>query len=303
MTKSITYYKMLILCPSDVVDFLDEIQKTVLSFNLGFGRQNGFFIETKHWPNDDYSNMTKRIPEHEEIKKQFLSEADLLFGFFETSFGASTEECGLNTEEVIDFMLDKGKPVIIYFLRKTTNSSKIDGVQSKRINEFKNLHKNDKLYRILEDKTVLSLRLRKDLEQHVTEMQKRNKKSLQPSQQKTILWVDDNPENNIYGRKRFENSGIEVVSVLSTKQALHYLEHNKVSVIISDMIRKEGKTEGYVLLDALREKSDKTPFLIFSGSKSKKYTEDTIRHGGQGNTNDFSELFSMVSDIIGGRRN
>ena len=72
MTKSITYYKMLILCPSDVVDFLDEIQKTVLSFNLGFGRQNGFFIETKHWPNDDYSNMTKRIPEHEEIKKQFF---------------------------------------------------------------------------------------------------------------------------------------------------------------------------------------------------------------------------------------
>ena len=54
MTKSITYYKMLILCPSDVVDFLDEIQKTVLSFNLGFGRQNGFFIETKHWPNDNF---------------------------------------------------------------------------------------------------------------------------------------------------------------------------------------------------------------------------------------------------------
>lgn len=64
-----------------------------------------------------------------------------------------------------------------------------------------------------------------------------------------ILWVDDRPGNNVYERQAFEAQGIEFALALSTDGALELLKTNKFSAIISDMGRKEGAQEGYVLLE------------------------------------------------------
>ncbi len=64
-----------------------------------------------------------------------------------------------------------------------------------------------------------------------------------------ILWVDDRPGNNVYERQAFEAQGIEFALALSTNGALELLKTNKFSAIISDMGRKEGAQEGYVLLE------------------------------------------------------
>ncbi|MBY0475234.1 MAG: hypothetical protein K2Q13_09275 [Nitrosomonas sp.] len=63
------------------------------------------------------------------------------------------------------------------------------------------------------------------------------------------LWVDDRPENNVYERQAFQAQGVEFSLALSTNEALDILKTNKFAVIISDMGRKEGPQEGYVLLD------------------------------------------------------
>jgi CheY-like chemotaxis protein len=113
-----------------------------------------------------------------------------------------------------------------------------------------------------------------------------------------LLWVDDRPENNVYERNAFEAVGLTFTLALSTKEALEILERNKFAAIISDMGRREGPREGYVLLDTLRGQGDQTPFFIYAGSNLPKHKREAIEHGGQGSTNHPEELFQMVTAVV-----
>jgi CheY-like chemotaxis protein len=118
------------------------------------------------------------------------------------------------------------------------------------------------------------------------------------SHQARILWVDDNPDNNAYERQAFEAVGLKFTIARATQDALKILKENDFSAIISDMGRKEGPREGYVLLDALRETGDQTPFFIYSGSNSAAHKREATEHGGQGSTNNPQELFEMVTEAL-----
>ena len=115
---------------------------------------------------------------------------------------------------------------------------------------------------------------------------------------KQILWVDDRPDNNIHERRAFESLGISFTLALSTKEALELLSKGRYGAILSDMGRKEGPREGYVLLDALRARGDQTPFLIYAAANSAKRKRETEAHGAQGSTNNAQELFEMVRQIL-----
>lgn len=117
-----------------------------------------------------------------------------------------------------------------------------------------------------------------------------------------ILWVDDRPDNNIYERQAFEAVGFRFTLVLSTNEALQKLLKERYAAIISDMGRKEGDREGYVLLDALRDNGNETPFFIYAGSNSLEHKRETVQHGGQGCTNNPQELFQMVTRAIVAQR-
>jgi CheY-like chemotaxis protein len=114
----------------------------------------------------------------------------------------------------------------------------------------------------------------------------------------TVLWVDDRPENNVYERQAFEAVGLTFALALSTNEALDRLSKQRFAAIISDMGRKEGPREGYVLLDALRQRGDKTPFFIYAGSNAPAHKRETVEHGGQGCTNNAQELFQMVTRSV-----
>ncbi len=113
-----------------------------------------------------------------------------------------------------------------------------------------------------------------------------------------ILWVDDRPENNVYMRQAFESQGIEFSLALSTNEALEILDSNKYAAIISDMGRKEGPQEGYVLLEKIRKSGNKTPFFIYSGSNLPEHKKLAREKGAQGSTNQAQELYSMVMNMI-----
>lgn len=115
-----------------------------------------------------------------------------------------------------------------------------------------------------------------------------------------ILWVDDRPENNIYERRAFEAIGLSFALALSTNEAFEQLENRKFAAIISDMGRKEGPREGYVLLDRLRHMGDKTPLFFYAASNAPEHKAETARHGGQGCTNNAQELFEMVTRCVMG---
>ena len=117
----------------------------------------------------------------------------------------------------------------------------------------------------------------------------------------SILWVDDFPNNNIYERQALEALGISFVLATSTDEALKHMSRKRFDVIISDMGRPPDSRAGYTLLDKLRAAGDKTPFIIYAGSRAPEHVMESRQHGALGCTNNANELFEMVLLALGVR--
>jgi len=113
-----------------------------------------------------------------------------------------------------------------------------------------------------------------------------------------ILWVDDRPDNNVYERQAFESMGVTFSLALSTKEALAALGSQRFAAIISDMGRKEGPREGYVLLEKVRKTDQQTPFFIYAGSNAPEHKREANERGAQGTTNRAQELVDMVIHVM-----
>lgn len=111
-----------------------------------------------------------------------------------------------------------------------------------------------------------------------------------------ILWVDDYPSNNVYEQEMFRNLNYNITTALSTADALALIAQDpeKFDVIISDMGRREGPREGYVLLKKLRDGGNETPFFIYAGSGDPRHEAEALRRGAQGSTNHAEKLRDMV---------
>lgn len=117
-----------------------------------------------------------------------------------------------------------------------------------------------------------------------------------------ILWVDDRPINNVNERGALESLGLEFVLAESTREALNILSRDRFAVIISDMGRREGPREGYVLLEAVRAKDKTTPFFIYAGSRAFEHRQEAAARGAQGTTNRPNELIEMVISALESQR-
>jgi len=113
-----------------------------------------------------------------------------------------------------------------------------------------------------------------------------------------ILWVDDRPENNVHERQAFEDQGLHFKLALSTDEAVETLKNEKFAAIISDMGRKEGPQEGYLLLDRLRNSGNSTPFVIYAGSNLPEHKRMARERGALGSTNRAQELFQLVMNAV-----
>jgi CheY-like chemotaxis protein len=109
-----------------------------------------------------------------------------------------------------------------------------------------------------------------------------------------VLWVDDRPDNNAYERRALEALGIRFALSVSTEDALYKTELTRYDVIISDMGRPPDPRAGYTLLDALRKRGDRTPFVIYAGSDAPEHKVEAKEHGALGSTNRPTELFQLV---------
>lgn len=116
-----------------------------------------------------------------------------------------------------------------------------------------------------------------------------------------ILWVDDRPSNNRYEFAALTSLGMHVQLSTSTNDALQkILTHGRYDVVISDMGRPPDPQAGYTLLDALRGKGDRTPFVIYASSRSADHFNAAIARGAVGCTNQPDELVELVSNALRG---
>ena len=116
--------------------------------------------------------------------------------------------------------------------------------------------------------------------------------------QNKLLWVDNQPERNVFERQALESMGLVFTLARSTDEARQILSTQRFAAIISDMGRAEGSQEGYVLLEAVRATDKKTPYFIYAGSSAPQHQREAALRGAQGSTNVASELVDMVTRAL-----
>jgi CheY-like chemotaxis protein len=113
-----------------------------------------------------------------------------------------------------------------------------------------------------------------------------------------VLWVDDQPQNNRFERLVMQRLGLTVDLSTSTDDALTRLQLDSYDLVISDMSRPPDLCAGFSLLDSIRDRNDRTPFLIYSSSRSPEQSAEAIEHGAIGYTNRPTELTILVTGSI-----
>lgn len=114
-----------------------------------------------------------------------------------------------------------------------------------------------------------------------------------------VLWVDDNPGNNLYERIALASLDISVDLALSTEEALFMVTRLQYDLVLSDMNRLANPTAGTELLDHLRRKRVATPVVFYVGHVDRGRT---LPLGAFGITNRPDELFHYIFDVIERRR-
>jgi CheY-like chemotaxis protein len=116
----------------------------------------------------------------------------------------------------------------------------------------------------------------------------------------SILWVDDNPLNNVYEESVFRQLGATVMQATSTEQALHYLVSNTYDLIISDIHRVENgrsnPSAGYELLDEIRRRKIQIPLVFYTSSVARVSPERSKSADGIADTP--TRLQNLVLDIL-----
>jgi CheY-like chemotaxis protein len=119
---------------------------------------------------------------------------------------------------------------------------------------------------------------------------------------KHVLWVDDNPTNNVYEQRALEVLGIRISQSLSTEDALNKIANNHYDLIISDFSRAGERQAGYVLLDKLKEKGIQIPVIIYAATTTPEYQRAAQASGAVAQTNNPQELFELVLNALLSKR-
>lgn len=116
-----------------------------------------------------------------------------------------------------------------------------------------------------------------------------------------ILWVDDNPYNNLWERRALESYGIHFTLALDTDEAKRLLAgDHRFAAIISDMGRPGDGSAGLTLLKWLHENTQqRLPYYIYTTPQIAKRKLTAEAPQPQGMTADPDALVEMVVTALG----
>jgi len=117
---------------------------------------------------------------------------------------------------------------------------------------------------------------------------------------KRILWVDDNPGNNVELVRLLRSAGADVDVTVSTEAALRVLTPRSHDLVISDMKRPDEGIDdgaGWHLVDRMRDRDIDVPVIVYTfGGDGRRI------HGVFGVTDNPYELIHLVMDVMERRR-
>lgn len=118
----------------------------------------------------------------------------------------------------------------------------------------------------------------------------------------SLLWVDDQPANNVFERRALGQAGIRVVTSPSTEDALNRLAGEPFDLVVTDMGRPGDERAGYSLLAAIRSAGRALPVIIYSFSGGlPAHRAQAHQAGAFGSTHDPEELLRLVAGALGTR--
>ncbi|ROL87132.1 hypothetical protein BK636_05440 [Pseudomonas chlororaphis] len=117
-----------------------------------------------------------------------------------------------------------------------------------------------------------------------------------------ILWVDDNPQNQVNERKALSALGIQFVLAENTTEAIPLLANQQFDVVITDFKRADDDRGGYTLLDKVKKLPNPPPLIIYSSSASPELEADARKRGAYAETNMPQRLFSLAIQAVTDRK-
>lgn len=114
----------------------------------------------------------------------------------------------------------------------------------------------------------------------------------------SVLWVDDNPANNVNERRALEALGIRITLGSSTDDALEKLRRSSFDAIVTDMSRPPDHQAGFTLMDAIKGLGNRTPVVIYAARNTAELKAQARSKGAYGCTNDPQDLFQLVLTAI-----
>ncbi|MFC1719367.1 response regulator [Candidatus Poribacteria bacterium] len=127
----------------------------------------------------------------------------------------------------------------------------------------------------------------------------RVKKHLDILENADILWVDDNPENNINERRMFRQLKVEIEIARSSEEALKILSNGRYDLVFSDMDRDGESDAGIKFLKQFREIDNTTPVVFYI---DKLDPAKGTPAGAFGITNRPDELLHLTLDALERRK-
>jgi CheY-like chemotaxis protein len=122
---------------------------------------------------------------------------------------------------------------------------------------------------------------------------------IKPNEVKSILWVDDHPRNNATLIEHLTKLGIEVVTALSTSEALVNLAAKNFERVVSDMGRTENgqfhPTAGLDLVRQIHATNSNVPIIIYSSSRTAQtYKQEALAAGAKEITSSPTALINAL---------
>jgi CheY-like chemotaxis protein len=131
--------------------------------------------------------------------------------------------------------------------------------------------------------------------------QKVNPQELDRALDATVLWVDENHDNNRSERSELEKLGIKVLQAGSTEEALAVLLDQPIDAIISDMLRHGWPRAGLVMLQESTARGRSIPVVFYMGVKRPELEAEAMELGAAAVINQRDQLYVALKTIMSKR--
>jgi CheY-like chemotaxis protein len=110
----------------------------------------------------------------------------------------------------------------------------------------------------------------------------------------SILWVDDQPLNNLYERRAFAELGVFCDPYTSNADGLAAMTKVRYDLVISDIGRGDARETGWDLLTSVRLQQPPLPLIFYTYGPDQETIERARREGAEGITTSPDELIRTV---------